>query len=396
MKLIHLILDKYESSKADWNGAFIGHRSYKTDKGYPSKLPKAEFIKEALELEKENLITTKWINGCYHTDLEYIRYSLTDIPVFYEKVNRKPKYEQVKEMVKFLEHIKESVQANWIKDYLDDRIEKAEQGAINQPDEVKEEQEKICACLMQIDQLREPVFRRVFSRKVLHDSKLFENEYKKKIVPIAKKYYREAIDDSMTEKEILKELYIDDYAQELTLKGNIRIKLEGQEGWTNLSSFTYGTVLNAQTLRNIIQIEGSDIKRVISIENKANYLSEPYKDDVLILFSHGYYSPLERQFLKKLKMVLPAATEYYHSGDLDYGGIRIFQYIKQNIFPELKPLNMSTSLFQKYRAEGMLETMKPDTLEKMKQLKEPVLNDLINLICSTGMQMEQENILMKV
>lgn len=129
-------------------------------------------------------------------------------------------------------------------------------------------------------------------------------------------------------------------------------------------------------------------------ENKANYISAPYKDGILYLFSHGYFSPKECRFLKQLHQVLKNQTscevQYFHSGDLDYGGIKIFQYIRKTIFPELEPLQMDVETYEAY--QEFTEVIDPETLEKLKRVQDenPKLQELIKRLIETGKGIEQE------
>nr|WP_303038132.1 Wadjet anti-phage system protein JetD domain-containing protein [Enterocloster clostridioformis] len=64
-------------------------------------------------------------------------------------------------------------------------------------------------------------------------------------------------------------------------------------------------------------------------------------------------------------------TTYLHTGDLDYGGVKIFQYIKKSIFPNLQPYLMDTQTHEQYKAYGEpIETIK---LEKLQRTTEPLL-----------------------
>lgn len=41
----------------------------------------------------------------------------------------------------------------------------------------------------------------------------------------------------------------------------------------------------------------SGVRRIMTIENKANYESMAYAEDTLYIFCHGFFSPKERRFL---------------------------------------------------------------------------------------------------
>ena len=123
-------------------------------------------------------------------------------------------------------------------------------------------------------------------------------------------------------------------------------------------------------------------------------MSMTFEEGTLILFSHGYFTPRERDFLKRLYQVLEGKNvEYYHTGDLDYGGVKIFQYIKKDIFPPLKPLWMDIETFEKYKSEG--EPIEKSKLDKLRKVKEPLLQELIDKICEEELVIEQESLLIK-
>lgn len=119
----------------------------------------------------------------------------------------------------------------------------------------------------------------------------------------------------------------------------------------------------------------------------------PYEEGTLILFSHGFFSPLEKEFLKQLENVLKDKAEYFHTGDLDYGGIRIFCYIREQIFPLLQPLYMSVDQYKKYEHHAI--DIEESALQKLKEMKEPLLQDLIDLICEKRKVIEQESFINK-
>ena len=246
-------------------------------------------------------------------------------------------------------------------------------------------------CLSGLDQLEAPMYKRVFSKRFLNNSKTFEKEFQRSIISIARKYSNSGEDileyDSMEDSDILNQLYIEEYSQELYVKGSLRIEVEGN--LIDTGCFPYGTVLNTQTIKNAVILDNPHITKILTIENKANFTSESMEEGTLIIFSHGYFSPLEREFLKRLAENLSEQlVSYLHSGDMDFGGVCIFRYIKNRIFPELKPYRMDKDTFDKYISYG--EPIEEVTLEKLKRIEEPMLQDLINAIIETGLVIEQE------
>ena len=90
-------------------------------------------------------------------------------------------------------------------------------------------------------------------------------------------------------------------------------------------------------------------------------------------------------------MLKDKKVQYYHTGDLDFGGVRIFQFIKKEIFPEIQPFMMDVNTFERYKDLG--EKADEGICRKLRGIKEPVLQNLIDKICDEGLVIEQESFL---
>lgn len=155
----------------------------------------------------------------------------------------------------------------------------------------------------------------------------------------------------------------------------------------------YGTVINSQTLERALPILMNGVRQIITIENKANYEEMKYRDDTLYLFCHGFYSPKERVFLKRLTEVAEEGIQYFHWGDMDLGGIRIFQFNKKNIFPKLQPYKMDRKTFLEAVEKGAGIPLEEKKREKLEKLDAGELEDLKDCILEKGMEIEQEILL---
>ena len=195
----------------------------------------------------------------------------------------------------------------------------------------------------------------------------------------------------------LEQLLIEENSQELAVKGPLKLKIwKGSEAKrVDLSDFTYGVVLNSQTVKHaMVEVEQPALKKIVTIENKTNYLAMEYDPEILYIYSHGYFSPLEREFLKKLQRVIEGKdVEVFHSGDMDYGGIRIFEYIQKHIFPGIKPLQMDVETYEKY--EEYAKTISKETMEKLEKVNVPLLEELKEKLLETGKGIEQESFLIE-
>lgn len=68
----------------------------------------------------------------------------------------------------------------------------------------------------------------MFSVAVLGSTKVFENVLRTRVVSILSAYHPD-VDEAMNDKEILSQVYLEEYAQELAVKGNLKIILKGKE-----------------------------------------------------------------------------------------------------------------------------------------------------------------------
>lgn len=398
------IVKQIESGTESWRAESQGGKSLSNEHGelYDKKHLKSDVLQEAEQLQHKNLIQIKWADGYRGSDIERIRYRLEDKEKFYALYQQEvdaeflPKQEKIRLYQEFLRNQLAQVKKLWIRAYYQDLLERSENKRKKDLLELLADEKKYAPCFEGLDQLTESVFKRIFSKKYLGNTKTFEQEMQSHVISTAKKFCPD-VEKEMDDTTVLQQLWIEEYAQELSLKGKLHFCLKEENGSTqeiNTECYRFGTTLNSQTLEHAEIKEVQNIQKIVIFENKANYISAPYKDGILYLFSHGYFSPKECRFLKQLHQVLKNQTscevQYFHSGDLDYGGIKIFQYIRKTIFPELEPLQMDVETYEAY--QEFTEVIDPETLEKLKRVQDenPKLQELIKRLIETGEGIEQE------
>lgn len=386
-ELLKIIIEKTERSSLDWKKGAQGNRSFLVHQELYDQVGKTEFITQAKELEKQGLVTIEWES--VGNDIRKIRYALQNLPYMYEQAGICPKAQVIEEHRRAVDEFSAFVEGVWIKQYLNRCLVRLEKG--NVPSEFSK-RDLLFQCLREIDRLKEPLYKRVFSKYCLGDSKVFENEFQSTVLSIARKYHT-GIEDGMNDTQILSQLMIEEYSQELALKGPLQISVDGKN--INLREFRYGAVLNSLTLTHANPEKGEKIKKVLTVENKANYMAMPYDEEALIIYSHGFFTPKERAFLINLRHMLPKETQYFHSGDLDYGGIRIYLYIKQKVFPAVKPFQMNAEIYRKYEPYAVeMETGIRKKLYRMDMSEMPELAGLRDLLAREGKALEQESFLL--
>ena len=398
------IVKQIESGTESWRAESQGGKSLSNEHGelYDKKHLKSDVVQEAEQLQHKNLIQIKWADGYRGSDIERIRYRLEDKEKFYALYQQEvdaeflPKQEKIRLYQEFLRNQLAQVKKLWIRAYYQDLLERSENKRKKDLLELLADEKKYAPCFEGLDQLTESVFKRIFSKKYLGNTKTFAQEMQSHVISTAKKFCPD-VEKEMDDTTVLQQLWIEEYAQELSLKGKLHFCLKEENGSTqeiNTECYRFGTTLNSQTLEHAEIKEVQNIQKIVIFENKANYISAPYKAGILYLFSHGYFSPKECRFLKQLHQVLKNQTscevQYFHSGDLDYGGIKIFQYIRKTIFPELEPIQMDVETYEAY--QEFTEVIDPETLEKLKRVQDenPKLQELIKRLIETGKGIEQE------
>ena len=279
----------------------------------------------------------------------------------------------------------------WLRSYYEDLIRRLEAGKI-----VKEpEDPDLFRCLNTLAELKEPVWERVFSCMVFKNSKKFRSGgYREKVISVLKNglYGCPFYEEGMTDDGLLTACGILTYSQTLEWKGPLQYQI--MEVQADTSALRYGCVLNAQTLE-YAEVSGCSgcVSTVMTIENKANYENMAYAEDTLYIYCHGFFSPKEFRFLSGLRGVLPAGVKYLHWGDMDYGGIRIYQYIKRHLFPELVPYRMDARDFEEAIRMGAGIGLEESTREKLENMDAGELDGLKQAILRTGKTVEQEMLL---
>ncbi|MBS6396091.1 MAG: DUF2399 domain-containing protein [Clostridiales bacterium] len=345
-------------------------------------------IPQAKELEQAGLIRVDWRQ--MGAEIHKIHFSADIVEELCQREGiESPRIRNLRlqEQVRFW---KEQVKAEWLERYYDHLLERLKDGEdVKNPDP---EDADFFRCLngaVQQSMRPDPVWKRVFSASVLGDSKRFEQEYEGKLLHVLKGSV--LYEEGMTNEEMLTACGILSYAQTLEWKGTLVFRMEEDE--MDTSFWIRGTVLNAQTLERAVPVRLSGVRRIMTIENKANYEDMPFRADTLYIYCHGFFSPKERRFLEELKEIADEDTEYLHWGDMDYGGIRIFQFIRKTLFPKVKPYRMDRAEFEEAVRNGAGLPLEPEKRIMLEAMDAGELEELKSCILESGIEIEQEMLL---
>ena len=408
-------LSRYIIEKAECDSYRAGTRSKQWHIEADQKLldavgGRSVLLRQAGELEKltgiSGKIIVKW--KAVRTEIEKITVSSDAIPLLCQVEQIEDPRERQLSQMKLAKSWKSRVaQADWLVPYYDHILERLKSGKI-----VKDvpglEDPLFFLFLNKTAEEREPLYRRAFSAQVctiwngiaqtkqseskITPTKRFEKIYQSAVLSVLKQY-SPLYEEGMSDEELLTAHGILTYAQTLEFKGAVSYRIDDGPAISTAAQI-YGTMFNKQTLENAVPISIVGIRQIMTIENKANYEKMQFRPDTLYIFCHGFFSPPERKFLSRVVALAGTDTEYFHWGDMDYGGIRIFKFLQKNLFPKLKPWKMDVTDYKMALQMGASISLETDKRERFEQMDAGVLTPLKEAILKNGKEIEQELLLL--
>lgn len=408
-------LSRYIIEKAECDSYRAGTRSKQWHIEADQKLldavgGRSVLLRQAGELEKltgiSGKIIVKW--KAVRTEIEKITVSSDAIPLLCQVEQIEDPRERQLSQMELTESWKSRVaQADWLIPYYDHILERLNSGKL-----VKDvpglEDPLFFLFLNKTAEERKPLYRRAFSAQVctiwngiaqtkqseskITPTKRFEKIYQSAVLSVLKQY-SPLYEEGMSDEELLTAHGILTYAQTLEFKGAVSYRIDDGPAISTAAQI-YGTMFNKQTLENAVPISIVGIRQIMTIENKANYEKMQFRPDTLYIFCHGFFSPPERKFLSRVVALAGTDTEYFHWGDMDYGGIRIFKFLQKNLFPKLKPWKMDVTDYTMALQMGASISLETDKRERFEQMDAGVLTPLKEAILKNGKEIEQELLLL--
>lgn len=408
-------LSRYIIEKAECDSYRAGTRSKQWHIEADQKLldavgGRSVLLRQAGELEKltgiSGKIIVKW--KAVRTEIEKITVSPDAIPLLCQVEQiEDPRERQLSQMELTESWKSRVVQADWLIPYYDHILERLNSGKL-----VKDvpglEDPLFFLFLNKTAEERKPLYRRAFSAQVctiwngiaqtkqseskITPTKRFEKIYQSAVLSVLKQY-SPLYEEGMSDEELLTAHGILTYAQTLEFKGAVSYRIDDGPAISTAAQI-YGTMFNKQTLENAVPISIVGIRQIMTIENKANYEKMQFRRDTLYIFCHGFFSPPERKFLSRVVALAGTDTEYFHWGDMDYGGIRIFKFLQKNLFPKLKPWKMDVTDYKMALQMGASISLETDKRERFEQMDAGVLTPLKEAILKNGKEIEQELLLL--
>jgi len=404
--ILNRLLDKYERSSAYKGTASTNRRilinlcSDEFPEYNIEHTPTKELINSVvMDLEKEGIIGFEWMRFEKGNIISRIWLKLDALQEAYRQAERVPKREQVENALAMVYQLKSRVTSPWIRNFLEDAQAWMEQKLSIPPflPEDSDLMQNLLKALLFIDTKGEDeLLERVFSLRCFGDSKYFEKNLRRRLLGILKKYWQEEDLQAgeWTDDEILALIGIVKAPEQVEFCGNVLASIHGQA--VDFSPLVHGVAINAPTIRDLVISDLPEVKRILFIENKANYVDYVFKrrtPEELVIYHGGFYSPVKGLFFKKIyDAACRCGITFYHWGDMDLGGFQIFKRLKTQIIPTLRPYLMDVDAFMSMkRFWQAFDSKYAQALEKLLNDEEyQEFHQLIQVMLKEKARVEQE------
>jgi hypothetical protein len=231
----------------------------------------------------------------------------------------------------------------------------------------------------------EECYMRELSMSLFNDSKVIE-QMEAKMSSIITEF--SPYDMPEAGEEVLAEFNIYKNPSYIMLKGQGIVQLRNSR--FDLMDIPHGIGINSKDLDALCFLRNDGVKKLITIENLTvfNRFSEK---GAVILYLGGYHNRARRQMIQSFYKVYPHIT-YYHWGDIDCGGMRIFDDLVKKTQIPFRPLNMDLTILNTYQPFCKPLTNRDlVTLKAMKEQKNYLIfNEVIDYMLQENIKLEQE------
>lgn len=401
-KILGELLDKYErsllySGKNQVNRSiFIPIHKKILPEYFDESALQFDVIHQQLEqLEEQGYVRLIWKNKKRGHILEKCELVIERLEDAYQLLRRKPKNRKEQEIFEICDVYEGKAREldcflKWVRKRIQEGTSVRRYVDVDDPHDFRQ----LCELILHILTNDAECFLRQFSIRHFHDSKIAEKDIIRAVHVIAEFSEDEKFVD-LHEEEILAEYNIYRNPSWLMMKGNVKFQKNfgNRVAEIELQSFGGGLGVSNQDIENICWNPESRIEKVVTVENLTSFHQWSLCEDtpVLCIYLGGYHNHVKRLFLQNLYKEYPDA-EYYHFGDIDCGGFRIWKDLCVKTGIPFKTLNMDLVTYDKYFIWGRkLTEQDRKTLDVM--MKDPFFKEQEELFMSMlkrGVKLEQE------
>lgn len=238
-----------------------------------------------------------------------------------------------------------------------------------------------------------PMLERELSIRCLGDSKRFEKSFRKTVTDLLikygdREYPLDTMEDPSNAREkqmiVLSEHQIEPNPSYLYLKGNAELTWRDGRRIQIYPDFPVAFLTGG--LKEVCHIHVMD-DTVLTVENLTAYNRIDEKN-CFCLFLSGYHKAGMEKLLREIGEDNPGLT-FRHFGDLDPGGIAIFEHLRKKTGLPFEPWHMGTEDLERFRAYGKpLEAFDMEMIQRLSD--HPRWEMVVRRMAEEGFKLEQE------
>ncbi len=403
------MVDKYESRRDYAQKEKSSRRTMLTveQKKYPGYYHVSDssfritFNQEMGELEAAGLVDLEWVRFDRGNALKRIILRQEALPQIYrllKRVSRKEEYRQLMSLFSHWQKKSPSVLGPFFQAMLA-KIQKLLPLPLQVNLPTLQDYEDLFIGLTAFFTPRhQEILKRQLSVNLFRDSKRW-GELERSILWVVKTYLLSEDQIDLDDGDILSEHNILANPHHLNLAGPLTFSTD--RGRVAVSSFHPDVGLSPFMVQEMV-IEECTAGAIVTVENLTSFYQYLYDGpkDHLVLYLGGYHNRPRRLILTKLRDFFAgadAAPPFYHWGDMDLGGFRIWHHLCQKTDISVEPLLMDPETYLAHISSGQI--MEEGYMRKLAELLEnpaySPLRSLINMMLEKGIRVEQEAVVIK-
>lgn len=404
-KILSVLLSKFENSKASRPGQRSQHRPQFSI----SKSPLAEeyfdemdhrkrdAIHEVLQqLQELGVIEYTWEKFQEGRQLKKVYLLVEKVQLAYNLVGLSSKQDKIKGLQEVLDPLREH-SWNWVRNWFEEGAQLLQTGKapVGLDFDDYEASQAVVQALVALPSIDGVMAKRAFSQFLFHDTKKFEQSVEKRLLKVIKKYGQMEFEH---DEDYLDYLGLVVHPKISLLAGPIRFAVQGNI--VDLGVFPNGIGLTGETIQ-CLEILDIGCELILLVENLTCYhqMVQECQTNTLVIYTGGFPHRHLQKLLQKISTFLGSvegrSPDIVHWGDLDYGGIQIFEFIRRNLVPQLLPHLMDVDTYERYKGKGisfsdsyrrkLISLLEDDSFSQWKQVVEAILQG--------GYRVEQESLL---
>lgn len=243
---------------------------------------------------------------------------------------------------------------------------------------------------------QQEILERELSIAVLGDSKLWEKKYRSIVCRILRRYgnYENILmgmeegknseEKLMIERIILAEHLVFANPSYVYFKGNALFSFDG--GKTVESCSQIPLAFSSDAIKNLEEIRIVD-NQIMTVENLTSF-NRIQAADTFLIFLSGYHNSAKQDLIRKIYET-NASLRWMHFGDIDPDGFYILDHLKRGTGIDVAPIYMDKTYLEKYN-----QFTKPLTENDRKKAERLLRNgkycEIMKYMLETDVKLEQE------